>query len=143
MCKLNVQLADGETRMLSLGLARAVDVTFAPGVVQTLDFWVVPLAMDVILGMPWLQSTQPAIDWGLSRVLWQHKGSVITVYGRGGLPPPPLPPVCAVVLAKHFLHVMQKTACTRMLHLLVCCNQPQQQTCGRHLWDSQCGPCGH
>ena len=63
----------------------------------------VPLAMDAILGTPWLQSTQPAIDWGLSCVLWQHKGSVITVYGRGGLPPPPLPPVCAVVLAKHFL----------------------------------------
>ena len=79
-------------------------ITFAPGVVQTLDFWVVPLAMDAILGMPWLWSTQPAIDWGLSCVLWQHKGSVITVYGRGGLPLPPLPPVCVVVLAKRFLH---------------------------------------
>ena len=102
MYKLNVRLVDGET-YACLGLAHAVHITFALGVVQTLDFWVVPLAMDAILGMPWLQSTQPAIDWGLSRVLWQHKGSVITVYGRGGLPPPPLPPVCAVVSAKHFL----------------------------------------
>ena len=103
MCKLNIWLAYGETRAI-LGLARAVDIAFAPGVVQTLDFWVVPLAMDAILGMPWLQSTQPAIDWGLSYVLWQHKGSVITVYGRGSLPPPPLPPVCAVVSTKHFLY---------------------------------------
>ena len=51
MCKLNVQLADGETRA-SLGLAHAVHVTFALGVVQTLDFWVLLLAMDAILGMP-------------------------------------------------------------------------------------------
>ena len=51
LTSLNVQLADGETRA-SLGLARALHVTFAPGVVQTLDFWVVPLIMDVILVMP-------------------------------------------------------------------------------------------
>ena len=51
MHKLNIQLADGETSA-SLGLARAVGITFVPGVVQTIDFWVVPLAMDVILGMP-------------------------------------------------------------------------------------------
>ena len=53
MCKLNVQLVDGETRA-NLGLAHAVCVTFALGEVQTLDFWVVTLAMDVILGMQWL-----------------------------------------------------------------------------------------
>ena len=102
MCKLNVRLVDSETRA-SLGLVCAVHVIFAPAVVQTLDFWVVPLAIDAILGIPWLQSTQPAIYWGLSHVLWQHKGSVITVYGRGGLPPPPLPPVYVVFFAKHFL----------------------------------------
>ena len=51
MCKLNVRLANDETRA-SLGLARAVCVTFAPGVLQTLDFWVVPLAMDAILRIP-------------------------------------------------------------------------------------------
>ena len=68
MYKLNVWLVDGEI-YACLGLAHAVHVTFAPGVVQTLDFWVVPLAMDTILGMPWLWSIQPAIDWGLSRVL--------------------------------------------------------------------------
>ena len=61
---LNVQLAHGETRA-RLGLARAVGVTFALRVLQTLDFWVVPLTMDMIFRMPWLQSTQPAIDWGL------------------------------------------------------------------------------
>ena len=103
MCKLNVWLVDSETRAI-LGLAHAVHVNFAPGVVQTLDFWVVPLAMDAILGIPWFKSTQPTIYWGLLHVLWQHKSSVPTVYSRGGLPPPPLPPVCAVVLAKRFLH---------------------------------------
>ena len=102
MCKLNVRLADSETRA-SLGLARDVCVTFVPGVVHSLDFWVVPLTMDAILGMPWLWSTQPAIDWGLSHVLLQHKGSVITVDGKGGLPPPPLLPVYVVVLAQDFL----------------------------------------
>ena len=56
MCKPNVWLADGETRA-SLGLARIVRITFTLEVMQTLDFWVVPLAMDAILGMPWLQST--------------------------------------------------------------------------------------
>ena len=63
MCKLNVRLAAGEIRA-SLGLAHAVCITFTPGVVQTLDFWVVPLAMDAILGILWLQSIQPAIDGG-------------------------------------------------------------------------------
>ena len=51
MCKLNVQLANGEIRA-SLGLSHAVRITFAPGMVQTLEFCVVPLAMDAILGMP-------------------------------------------------------------------------------------------
>ena len=37
ICKLNVRLADGE-RHASLGLARAMCVTFALGVVKTLDF---------------------------------------------------------------------------------------------------------
>ena len=126
MCKLNIWLAYGETRAI-LGLARAVDIAFAPGVVQTLDFWVVPLAMDAILGTPWLQSTQPAIDWGLSRVLWQHKGSVVTVCGRVAYPRPPY-----LLYVQWFwssiLSMMQKTACIRMLHFLVCCNQSQQQT---------------
>ena len=98
ICKLNIWLADGETRA-RLGLARAFCITFAPVVVQTPNFWVVPLAMDVILEILWLQSIQCAIYWGLSCALWQHKGFVITVYGRGGLPPPPLPPVYAVVSA--------------------------------------------
>ena len=50
---MNVNLADGEPRV-SLGLARGVQVTFAPCVAYPWDFWVVPLAMDAILGAPWL-----------------------------------------------------------------------------------------
>ena len=87
--------------MCQPGLGTCCTYHFCTGVVQTLDFWVVPLAVDEILGTPWLRSTQLAIDWGLSCVLWQHKGSVIAVYGSGL--PPPLPPICVVVLAKHFL----------------------------------------
>lgn len=60
--RLSVRMADGELRA-SLGLARNVRVEFAPGVVQQWDFWVVPLAMDAILGLPWLRGVQPAIDW--------------------------------------------------------------------------------
>ena len=55
-------MADGELRA-SQGLARNVRVEFAPGVTQVWDFWVVPLAMDAILGLPWLHGVQPAIDW--------------------------------------------------------------------------------
>ena len=47
--QLSVRLADGESRAC-LGLARAVTVEFLPNVAQELDFWVVPLAMDMILG---------------------------------------------------------------------------------------------
>ena len=52
--KLSVRMADGELRS-SVGLARHVAVCLAPGVVQHWDFWVVPLAMDAILGIPWLR----------------------------------------------------------------------------------------
>ena len=50
----------------SLGLARGVLVKLLPGVTQKWDFWVVPLAMDAILGTPWLRRVYPAIDWGSS-----------------------------------------------------------------------------
>ena len=53
IAQLNVHLADGEMRA-SLGLARGVSVKLLPGVTQKWDFWVVPLAMDAILGTPWL-----------------------------------------------------------------------------------------
>ena len=52
--RLDVRLADREQRAC-FGVARKVRVTFAPGVVQCWDFWIVPLAMDLILGLPWLQ----------------------------------------------------------------------------------------
>ena len=58
---LNVKLADGK-QYASLGLARGVQVTFEPGVVYPWEFWVVPLAMDAILGAPWLRGIQPAIE---------------------------------------------------------------------------------
>ena len=55
-------MADGELRT-SQGLARNVLIEFAPGVMQVWDFRVVPLAMDAILGLPWLRGVQAAIDW--------------------------------------------------------------------------------
>ena len=51
---MNVKLVDG-IEPASLGLAHGVQVTFAPGVVEQWDFWVVPLAMDAILGDPGLR----------------------------------------------------------------------------------------
>ena len=60
--QLSVHMADGELHA-SQGLARNVRVEFAPGVTQVWDFWVVPLAMDAILGLPRLHGVQPAIDW--------------------------------------------------------------------------------
>ena len=48
---LGVQLADGELQPC-LGLACAVHVQFLPDVGQPVDYWVVPLAMDFILGQP-------------------------------------------------------------------------------------------
>ena len=59
--QLNVRLADGEMRA-SLGLALGVSVNLLPGITQKWDFWVVPLAMDAILGTPWLCRVLPAID---------------------------------------------------------------------------------
>ena len=52
--QLNVCLDDGEMRA-SLGLARGVSIKLLPGVTQKWDFWVVPLAIDAILGTPWLR----------------------------------------------------------------------------------------
>ena len=51
--QLNVHLADGQMRA-SLGLARGVSVKLLPSVTQKWDFWVAPLAIDAILGTPWL-----------------------------------------------------------------------------------------
>ena len=51
--QLNVHLADREMRA-SLGLTRGVSIKLLPGVTQKWGFWVVSLAMDVILGTPWL-----------------------------------------------------------------------------------------
>ena len=59
---LQVRMADGRLRA-SQGLARNMRVEFAPWVAQVWDSWVVPLAMDAILGLPWLRGVQPAIDW--------------------------------------------------------------------------------
>ena len=60
--RLQVPMADGELHA-SQGLARNVRVEFELGMMQVWDFWVVPLAMDAILGLPWLHGVQPAIDW--------------------------------------------------------------------------------
>ena len=68
--RLGVRLADGELRPY-LGLARVLHMQFLPGVWQPVDFWVVPLAMDFILGQPWLRAVERAINWGIQRVLWE------------------------------------------------------------------------
>ena len=60
--RLQVHMAEGKLRT-SQGLACNVRVEFAPGVMQVWDSWVVPLAMDAMLGLPWLRGVQPAIDW--------------------------------------------------------------------------------
>ena len=52
--QLNVHLANGEIRP-SLGVAHGVSIKLLPSVTQKWDCWVVPLAMDTILGTPWLR----------------------------------------------------------------------------------------
>ena len=59
---LQVCMADDKLHA-SQGLAHNVQVEFAPGMTQVWGFWVVLLAMDAILGLPWLHGVQPAIDW--------------------------------------------------------------------------------
>ena len=49
-------------------------------VMQFLGFWVVPLAMDLILGLPWLQKMQPAIDWDSHHVWWEYDSDVTEVF---------------------------------------------------------------
>ena len=63
--------------------------------------------MDAILGAPWLRGIQPAIDWKIQHVMWELSGSVVTVFGQGGLPPAPPTPSCTIVSAKRFLHDAQ------------------------------------
>lgn len=58
---LSVRLADGQLRA-SCG-AITCRVAFSATVSHMCTFYVVPLAMDCILGMPWLRATRPAIDW--------------------------------------------------------------------------------
>ena len=65
---LGVRLADGKLRPC-LKLACAVHVQFCPGVWQPVDCWVVPLAMDFLLGQPWLRAVKLAINWGIQCVL--------------------------------------------------------------------------
>ena len=59
---------------------------FLPGVLQPVDCWVVPLAMDFILGQPWLRAVKLALDWGLQRVLWEQYGDMVSVFGRNAPP---------------------------------------------------------
>ena len=59
---------------------------FLTGVWQPVDCWVVPLAMDFILGQPWLRAVKPAIDWGIQRVLWEQDGDVVSMFGRKAPP---------------------------------------------------------
>ena len=80
-----VQLADGEL-WPCLRLAHVVHMQFLPRVWQPVDCWVVPLAMDFILGQPWLRAIEPEIDWGIQHVLWEQDGDVVSMFGRRALP---------------------------------------------------------
>ena len=42
--------------------------------------------MDFILGQPWLCAGEPAIDWGIQRVLWEQDGDVVSMFGRKAAP---------------------------------------------------------
>ena len=70
--------------------------------------------MDAILGLPWLRGVQPAIDWQTQRVLWEHEGDVVWVYGRGAPPSKGLSASCAtrpkveVVSTKRFCRDLQR-----------------------------------
>ena len=75
---LQVCMADGEL-CTSQGLAHNVHVEFAPDVVQLWYFWVVPLAMDAILGLPWLRGVRPAINWQTLSMVWEHECDVVWV----------------------------------------------------------------
>ena len=70
----NVCLANGAIQQSS-GMVTTT-VAFAEHVVLTCTFHLVLIAMDCILGMPWLGGTSPAFDWPTHQVLWEHQGSV-------------------------------------------------------------------
>ena len=91
-----------------MGIVRNVKILVAPGIEHHLDLWVVPLGYDLVLGAPWLCRVSPAIDWGCHWVLWVENGSLITVYGRGGFPPPPARPSVAIVGAHRFFRDLSK-----------------------------------
>ena len=59
--QLNVHLANREMKA-SLGLAHDVCIRFMSGVTQKLDFSLVPLAMDAILGTPFVGVHMPLQD---------------------------------------------------------------------------------
>ena len=80
--RLDVCLEDGE-QWACLEVAHKGHVTLAPGVVQCWVFWIVPLAMDLIPFLPWLQQVQPAIDWGLYHVLQEQHGTAVDLFGHG------------------------------------------------------------
>ena len=59
--QLNVHLANGEMKA-SLGLAHDFCIRFISSVTQNLDFSLVPLAMDAILGTPFVGVYIPLQD---------------------------------------------------------------------------------
>ena len=101
--QVKVCIADRKIRT-SMGLAHNVCIGFMPVANQRWDFWVVPLAMDAILGTPLLKGVLPTIGWGTQWVNWVHKGKIVLAYGHESLPK--LPPECPrveIVSTKCFL----------------------------------------
>ena len=39
--------------------------------------------------------------------MWEHNGLLVTIFGRGCIPPEPPIPLCTVVSEKRFLHDLQ------------------------------------
>ena len=121
--RLAVKLANGAVRPCS-GVIRAVDITFSPGVCHSVDLWVVPLSHDVLLGAPWLHHTQPAIDWGCHRLIWIEDGLIVTVYGRGGYPPPPTRPAVQIVGANRFARDLRRDCLEGFVALITAVEVP-------------------
>ena len=74
--------------------------------------------MDFILGQPWLRAVEPAIDWGIQRVLWEQDGDVVSVFGRKAPPRDGSSGTAAaikveVVSTKRFCHdIARRVVCT-------------------------------
>ena len=84
--------------------------------------------MDFILGQPWLRAVEPAIDWGIQRVLWEQDGDVVSMFGRKA-PPRDISGGTAaaveveVVSTKRFCHDIDVEWCVLLCRGWACCHR--------------------